>query len=129
MVDGPLVGAGAGGKAEHHAISLRKVGILIGVYGSTVTYQKHLCSSQHFSSSKNDPKCTALYSSPSPDSRSACHAEAPASFRLKPRHIALCYSIPGLYRSFLAVFLTPDELISVCVYTDRKEREGVNQVV
>lgn len=50
MVDGPLVGAG--GKAEHHAISLRKVGVLIGVYGSTVTYQKHLCPSQHFSSSK-----------------------------------------------------------------------------
>lgn len=56
MVDGPLVGAGARGKAEHHAISLGKVGILIGVYGSTVTYQKHLCSSQRFSSSKNDLK-------------------------------------------------------------------------
>lgn len=55
------------GKAEHHAISLRKVSVLIAMYGAAVTYHKHLCSSQHFSSSKNDLKCTALYSSPSPD--------------------------------------------------------------
>lgn len=47
MVDGPLVGAGVEAKAEHRAISLRKVGVLIGAYGSTVTYQKHLCASQH----------------------------------------------------------------------------------
>lgn len=62
MVDGPLVGAGAGGRAQHHAISLRKVGVSIGVHGSNVTYQKHLCPSQHFPGSKNDPECTALYS-------------------------------------------------------------------
>lgn len=64
MADGVLVGAGTEGKAEHWAIGLRKVSVLISVYGSTVTYQKHLCFSQHFS--KNDLKCIALYKSPSP---------------------------------------------------------------
>lgn len=118
-----VVGDGAGGKTEHQAIILRKVGVLIGVYGSTVTYQKHLCSSQHFSSSKNDLKCTDLYSSPSPDGPLVCHGEAPASYRLRPRHIALCYSIPGLSRSFRAVFLTRDELISMCTQTEKRARD------
>lgn len=36
MVDRPLVGAG--GETQHHAISLRKVGVSI-VRGSTATYQ------------------------------------------------------------------------------------------
>lgn len=46
--------------------------------------------------SENDLKCTVLYNSPSPGSHSACHAASPAYIRLKPRHIALCYSISGL---------------------------------
>lgn len=122
MVDGPLVAAGAGGRAQHHAISLRKVGVLIGVRGSTVTYQKHLCSSRHFSGSKNDPECTALYSEHRPPAAAASGTSA--SQTPKPRRIALCYSIPGLSRRFFWQFFSSSRWTYQCVYTDGEETEG-----
>lgn len=126
MVDGPLVGAGAGGRAQHHAISLRKVGVSIGVHGSNVTYQKHLCPSQHFPGSKNDPECTALYS----------------EYRFGPvtlRHQRLSDSKTQTHSSFVTAYLAfiesffsqffslpRDELISVFTQTGRRRR-GVYQ--
>lgn len=134
MVDGPLVGAGAGGKAEHHAISLRKVGVLIGVYGSTVTYQKHLCSSQHFPGSKNDPKCIALYSSPSPRRPLRLSRRGTGVFQtLTQTHSSLLQHTWPLWKFSSLFFFPRDELISVCTQTgmrlsdhynsEKKERE------
>lgn len=45
----------------------------------------------------------------------------------KARHIALCYSIPSLYRSFLAVFLARDELIRMCTQTERRGSELITK--
>lgn len=41
-----------GDEAGYHAIGLRKVSVLIGMYGSFVANQKYLCFSKHISTSK-----------------------------------------------------------------------------
>lgn len=48
-----------------------------------------------------------------------------ASQTQKPRRIALCYSIPGLSRSFFSqFFFTSSRWTYQCVYTDGEETEG-----
>lgn len=71
-----VVCVGGESRAEHHAITLGKVGVLIGVHGCTAP-------TQHFSSSDTDPLCSALCKT----RHSPCHAETPSSSEPKPWHI------------------------------------------
>lgn len=121
MVDGPLVGAGARGKAWwSHAISLRKVGVLIGVYVSTVTYQNI---SALLNTSLSMTQSTLLFTEVHPQT-----AVRPATPRLHQTQTQTHSSLlqrTCLYRSFRAVFLfLYSKWTYQSVYTDGKERRG-----
>lgn len=108
----------AGGEAEHHAISPRKVGVLIAC-GSTATYQKHLCSSQRSARSESDLKSTALYSSPSPGSAPARPAVLQPPTRTRGTRVEAGLAFEEV---FLYVFIIAD--MNLPVYVERPKGES-----
>lgn len=122
MVDGPLVGAGAGGRAN----------IMQSVWERSAYRSVCMAPTLHIKNISAPPNTSpVLKMTQSALLFTAGTASGPsrwgtsASQTQKPRRIALCHSIPGLYRKFcLAVFFTSSWWTYQCVYTDGEETEG-----